>query len=93
MVRRGETKLRYNELGQLTSAAEKDRFTSWYRYDDRGRLIAMHDAHGNTTQMLYADPLRPELVTHLVYPKTGRTFRYLYDEKNLLIAVETTEQR
>ncbi|XP_075234226.1 teneurin transmembrane protein Ten-m isoform X2 [Lycorma delicatula] len=93
VVRRGETKLRYNERGQLSHATERDRFTAWYRYDDRGRLLAMQDALGNTTQLLYADPHTPDLVTHLHYPKTGRTFRYLYNEKGTLVAVETSEQR
>ncbi|CAH1394248.1 unnamed protein product [Nezara viridula] len=93
VVRRGETKLRYNELGQLSSATEKESFTAWYRYDDRGRLIAIQDARGNTTQLLYADPTRPHLVTHLHYPRSGGTFRYLYDDRGILIALETTEQR
>uniref|UniRef100_A0A146KU89 Tenascin-like protein n=4 Tax=Lygus hesperus TaxID=30085 RepID=A0A146KU89_LYGHE len=93
VVRRGETKLRYNELGQLSSATENERFTAWYRYDDRGRLIAIHNAQGVTYQLLYADPMRPDLVTHLHFPSNGRTFRYLYDEKNVLVAMETTELR
>ncbi|XP_046665298.1 teneurin-m isoform X3 [Homalodisca vitripennis] len=93
VVRRGETKLRYNSRGQLSHATERDRFTAWYRYDDRGRLLALQDAQGNITQFLYADPHSPYLLTHLHYPKTGRTFRYLYDEKEVLVAVETSEQR
>lgn len=93
VVRRGETKLRYNSRGQLSHATEHDRFTAWYRYDDRGRLLAVQDAQGNVTQFLYADPHSPLLLTHLHYPRTGRTFRYLYDEKGVLVAVETSEQR
>uniref|UniRef100_A0A8D8UYU9 Tenascin-like protein n=1 Tax=Cacopsylla melanoneura TaxID=428564 RepID=A0A8D8UYU9_9HEMI len=93
VVRRGETHLRYNEKGQMSHAAEPDKFSANYRYDDRGRLIALQSTRGNVTQLLYADPMRMDLVTHLHNPKTGRTFRYLYDEKEFLIAVETTEQR
>ncbi|KAI5732577.1 hypothetical protein M8J76_001881 [Diaphorina citri] len=93
VVRRGETHLRYNEKGQLSHAAEPDKFSANYRYDDRGRLIALQSTRGNLSQLLYADPHRIDLVTHLHNPKTGRTFRYLYDEKEFLIAVETTEQR
>ncbi|RZF32871.1 hypothetical protein LSTR_LSTR013659 [Laodelphax striatellus] len=93
VVRRGETKLRYNERGQLSHAAERDRFAAWFRYDARGRLLAMQDAQGNVTQLLYADPTRVDLVTHLHYPRTQRTFRYLYGDKAQLVAVETSEQR
>uniref|UniRef100_A0A1B6CCY7 Tenascin-like protein n=1 Tax=Clastoptera arizonana TaxID=38151 RepID=A0A1B6CCY7_9HEMI len=93
VVRRGETKLRYNSRGQLSHATERDRFTAWYRYDDRGRLLALQDAQGNITQFLYADPHSPDLLTHLHYPKTGRTFINLYDERGRLVAVEISEQR
>ena len=85
--------MRYNELGQLSGATEKESFTAWYRYDDRGRLIAIQDAKGNTTQLLYADLMRPHLVTHLHYPRSGGTFKYLYDDRGILVALETTEQR
>ncbi|XP_073990852.1 teneurin transmembrane protein Ten-m isoform X9 [Rhodnius prolixus] len=93
VVRRGETKLRYNELGQLSSAAESDRFTASYRYDSRGRLVAIHDGRGSTLQLLYTDPMRPDLVTHLHFPSDGRTFKYLYNEKGILVAIETLELR
>ncbi|XP_024082461.1 teneurin-m isoform X3 [Cimex lectularius] len=93
VVRRGETKLRYNELGQLSSATENEHFTAWYRYDDRGRLIAIHNAQGNTYQLLYSDPMRPDLVTHLHFPHNGQTFKYLYDDRGILVAIETTELR
>ncbi|XP_072158624.1 teneurin-m isoform X3 [Bemisia tabaci] len=93
VIRRGEVRLRYNERGQLSHAIKPNKFSAFYRYDDRGRLIAIHNTAGNITQLLYADPMRPDLVSHLHYPKIGTTFRYLYDEKGFIVAVETSEQR
>ncbi|XP_035786936.1 teneurin-m-like isoform X9 [Anopheles albimanus] len=97
VVRRGEQKYRYNNRGQLIHAMERDRFQTWYFYDDRGRLVACHDEKGNVTQYFYANLNEPELITHIHYPKVGaaggRTSRLLYDDRNMLIAIETGEQR
>nr|CAD7401782.1 unnamed protein product [Timema cristinae] len=93
VVRRGEQKYRYNSRAQLTHAFERDKFQTWYFYDDRGRLVSWHDERGNVTQFLYANPSTPDLITHVHFPKTGRTFRLLYDERKTLITVETSEQR
>lgn len=93
IVRRGEQKYRYNSLGQLVHAFERDKFQTWYYYDDRGRLISWVDDKGNITQYLYSNPSTPDLVTHIHFPKTGHTFRFLYDQSNVLITVETAEQR
>lgn len=93
VVRRGEQKYRYNSRGQLIHAFERDKFQTWYYYDDRGRLITMHDEKGNVTQYFYSNPSTPDLITHVHFPKTGRTFRFLYDQRNVLITVETSEQR
>nr|CAD7592846.1 unnamed protein product [Timema genevievae] len=93
VVRRGEQKYRYNSRAQLTHAFERDKFQTWYFYDDRGRLVSWHDERGNVTQFLYANPSTPNLITHVHFPKTGRTFRLLYDERKTLITVETSEQR
>nr|CAD7459023.1 unnamed protein product [Timema tahoe] len=93
VVRRGEQKYRYNSRSQLTHAFERDKFQTWYFYDDRGRLVSWHDERGNVTQFLYANPSTPNLITHVHFPKTGRTFRLLYDERKTLITVETSEQR
>ncbi|XP_063233060.1 LOW QUALITY PROTEIN: teneurin-m [Bacillus rossius redtenbacheri] len=93
VVRRGEQKYRYNSRAQLTHAFERDKFQTWYFYDDRGRLVSWHDERGNVTQFLYADPSSPDLITHVHFPKAGRTFRLLYDERRVLITVETSEQR
>ncbi|XP_063907083.1 teneurin-m isoform X3 [Zophobas morio] len=93
VVRRGEQKYRYNSRGLLIHAFERDKFQTWYYYDDRGRLISWNDDKGNVTQYLYSNPSTPDLVTHLHFPKTGRTFRFLYDARNVIITVETSEQR
>ncbi|XP_058053844.1 teneurin-m [Anopheles bellator] len=98
VVRRGEQKYRYNNRGQLIHAMERDRFQTWYFYDDRGRLVACHDEKGNVTQYFYANLNAPELITHIHYPKAGastggRTSRLLYDDRNMLIAIETGDQR
>ncbi|XP_044256004.1 teneurin-m isoform X5 [Tribolium madens] len=93
VVRRGEQKYRYNSRGLLIHAFERDKFQTWYYYDDRGRLISWNDDKGNVTQYLYSNPSTPDLVTHLHFPKTGRTFRFLYDSRNVLITVEISEQR
>ncbi|EAT48576.1 AAEL000405-PA, partial [Aedes aegypti] len=93
VVRRGEQKYRYNNRGQLIHALERDRFQTWYFYDDMGRLVASHDEKGNVTQYFYANINAPELITHIHYPKVSRTFRFLYDDRDMLVAVETGEQR
>uniref|UniRef100_A0A1A9WCA4 Tenascin-like protein n=1 Tax=Glossina brevipalpis TaxID=37001 RepID=A0A1A9WCA4_9MUSC len=93
VVRRGEQKYRYNNRGQLIHAFERERFQTWYYYDDRSRLMAWHDSKGNITQYYYANPRTPALLTHMHYPKTGKTVRFFYDDRDMLIAIETSEQR
>lgn len=93
VVRRGEQKYRYNNRGQLIHAFERDKFQTWYFYDDRDRLVATHDEKGNVTQFFYSNVNSPQLVTHVHFPKAGRTFKYLYDDRDFLVAVETAEQR
>ncbi|XP_049938928.1 teneurin-m [Schistocerca serialis cubense] len=93
VVRRGEQKYRYNSRAQLIHAFERDKFQTWYFYDDRGRMVSWHDERGNVTQYFYANPSTPDLISHVHFPKSGRTFRLLYDERQILITVETSEQR
>nr|XP_017036557.1 teneurin-m isoform X1 [Drosophila kikkawai] len=93
VVRRGEQKYRYNNRGQLIHAFERERFQSWYYYDDRSRLVAWHDNKGNTTQYYYANPRTPHLVTHVHFPKLGRTMKFFYDDRDMLIALEHADQR
>lgn len=75
VVRRGEQKYRYNNRGQMIHAMERDKFQSWYCYDDMDRLVMWHDDKGNVTQYFYANPMERKLVTHMHQPKNGRTFR------------------
>lgn len=77
----------------MVHAFERDKFQTSYYYDDRGRLVSWRDERGNVTQYLYANPSNPDLLTHVHFPKSGSTFRFLYDEHQTLITVETTEQR
>lgn len=93
VVRRGEQKYRYNNRGQMIHAFERDKFQTWYLYDDMSRLIAMYDDKGNVTQFYYANLMTPTLVTHVHYPKISKTLQFLYDDRNNLVAVETGEQR
>lgn len=93
VVRRGEQKYRYNNRGQLIHAFERDKFQTWYFYDDRARLIATHDDRGNVTQYFYSNPSTPNLITHVHRPKAGVTTRYIYDDRDMLVAIETGEQR
>ncbi|XP_074109179.1 teneurin transmembrane protein Ten-m isoform X3 [Cotesia typhae] len=93
VVIRGEHKYRYNSRGQLIHASEHKKFQIWYYYDDQGRLVSWNDDRENITQFFYANPKTPELITHVHFPKTQKTFRFLYDARNFLTTVETSEQR
>lgn len=93
VVRRGEQKYRYNNRGQLIHAFERDRFQTWYFYDDMSRMVAMYDDKGNVTQFYYANQMTPELVSHVHYPKSGRTVQFVYDDRHIMVAAETGEQR
>ncbi|XP_063992271.1 teneurin-m isoform X2 [Diachasmimorpha longicaudata] len=93
VVIRGEHKYRYNSRGQLIHASEHKKFQIWYFYDDRGRLVSWNDDRENITQFFYANPKTPDLITHVHFPKAGKTFRFLYDSRNFLMTVETSEQR
>nr|XP_049696813.1 teneurin-m isoform X10 [Helicoverpa armigera] len=93
VIRRGEQKYRYNSRGQFVHASERDKFQMWYYYDDRNRLVAWKDDKSNVTQFFYANPQTPNLVTHVHFPKSGKTVRYLYDQRDFLTCIETEDQR
>lgn len=93
VVRRGEQKYRYNSRGQFVHAFERDKFQMWYYYDDRNRLVAWKDDKNNITQFYYANPQTPNLITHMHYPKTEKTVRFLYDQRNFLTCIETEDHR
>ncbi|XP_032511790.2 teneurin-m isoform X1 [Danaus plexippus] len=93
VIRRGEQKYRYNSRGQFVHAFERDKFQMWYFYDDRNRLVAWKDDKNNITQFFYTNPQTPNLITHMHYPKSEKTVRFLYDQRNFLTCVETEDQR
>lgn len=77
----------------MIHASEHKKFQIWYFYDDRGRLVSWNDDRENITQFFYANPKTPDLITHVHFPKAGKTFTFLYDSRNYLMTVETSEQR
>ncbi|CAH0721405.1 unnamed protein product, partial [Brenthis ino] len=93
VIRRGEQKYRYNSRGQFVHAFERDKFQMWYYYDDRSRLVAWKDDKDNITQFFYTNPQSPNLITHMHYPKTEKTLRFLYDQRDFLTCIETEDQR
>ncbi|XP_045763059.1 teneurin-m isoform X8 [Maniola jurtina] len=93
VIRRGEQKYRYNSRGQFVHAFERDKFQMWYYYDDRNRLVAWKDDKDNITQFFYTNPQTPNLITHMHYPKTEKTIRFLYDQRDFLTCIETEDQR
>ncbi|XP_073967241.1 teneurin transmembrane protein Ten-m isoform X2 [Choristoneura fumiferana] len=93
VIRRGEQKYRYNSRGQFVHAFERDKFQMWYYYDDRNRLVAWKDDKNNITQFFYTNPQTPNLITHMHFPKTEKTVRLLYDQRDFLTGIETEDQR
>ncbi|XP_041973220.1 teneurin-m isoform X2 [Aricia agestis] len=93
VIRRGEQKYRYNARGQFVHAFERDKFQMWYHYDEKNRLVARRDDKDNVTQFFYGNPQSPNLVTHMHYPKTEKTIRFLYDQREFLTCVETEDRR
>ncbi|CAK1544761.1 unnamed protein product [Leptosia nina] len=93
VIRRAEQKYRYNSRGQFVHAFERDKFQVWYYYDDRNRLVAWKDDKENITQFFYTNPQSPNLITHMHYPKTEKTVRFLYDQRDFLTCIETEDQR
>ncbi|XP_050525472.1 teneurin-m isoform X5 [Daktulosphaira vitifoliae] len=91
--KRGETHLNYNDMGLLSDATESDRFSVSYYYDHKKRLLGIHNAGENVTQFLYTDPQRSNLITAVHYPGSGRTLHFLYDDHDILIAIDSPEQR
>ncbi|XP_042205374.1 teneurin-m-like isoform X2 [Homarus americanus] len=89
VVRQGEVHLSYSARGNLKSAWQQGQYKVWCRHDHRGRLAVWEDDHGNVTQFFYADLLRPNLPTHIHYPKTGETHSLEYDERGHLMALHT----
>ena len=59
-----------------------------YHYDAAGRLLIRKDNYGSTVQLLYADVMRPDRLTH-IYNFTSHTLTsLLYDERGFLMAMD-----
>ncbi|ROT60815.1 putative teneurin-m [Penaeus vannamei] len=93
VVRQGEVHLSYSARGNLKSAWQQGQYKVWCRHDHHGRLAVWEDDHGNVTQFFYADLRRPDLPTHIHYPKRGVTHALEYDERGHLMAIHTGKRR
>ena len=93
VIRRGEQRYTYNALGQMISALEQNKFAVRFYYDDQRRLIGVSDHRGNTIQYMYSNPGQPRQVTHVHDPKLASIQHLLYDEEDLLVAIEPNGDR
>ena len=93
VVRRGTQQYTYNALGQMTSAYEAGRFAVRFYYDDLGRVIAKRDHRANVVQFIYSNPSANSTVSYVHYPKASRTYHLIYDENNVLVAMDTPDNR
>ena len=62
-----------------------------FYYDEERRLVGVSDHRGHTTQYVYANPAVRGQVTHVADTRRGRVTQLLYDEANLLVAVEAED--
>lgn len=88
IVQRGEEKFRFNADGQLVHAFQLHQYEAFYFYDHKNRVVARRDHRGNVTQFFYSDPLHPNKLTHLHYPKDEITFMYIYDSSGHLMYIQ-----
>ena len=93
VVRQGEVHLSYSARGNIKSAWQQGQYKIWCRHDHKGRLSVWEDDHGNITQFFYADLRRPDLPTHIHYPKRGVTHALEYDERGHLMAFHTGKRQ
>ncbi|XP_066954350.1 teneurin-m-like isoform X2 [Macrobrachium rosenbergii] len=93
VVRQGEVHLSYSARGNVKSAWQQGQYKIWSRHDHRGRLSVWEDDHGNITQFFYADLRRPNLPTHIHYPKRGVTHALEYDERGHLMSLHTGKRQ
>ncbi|OQR79684.1 teneurin-3-like [Tropilaelaps mercedesae] len=87
ITRRGEEYFEYNAEGQMVHAWQNRAYDIHFFYDQRDRLIATKDHRGGITQLVYADPLHPERVTHVHHPKTGASSSFVYDSQGHLMHI------
>ena len=92
VVRRGQQRYTYNSFGKMTSASEPGRFSVKFYYDDIGRIIAKRDHRANVVQFIYTNPYANSTVSYVHYPKASRTYHLLYDENDVVIAMDTPDR-
>ncbi|CAG0919128.1 unnamed protein product [Notodromas monacha] len=88
-----EAQFSYDGRGLLMSAQRPDRFFVEYEYDHLHRLVLRRDHLGNVTQLFYASPQKPRLVTHVFHPKENRLTSLFYDESDNVVLVEMEEEK
>jgi len=93
VIRRGEQRYSYDTLGRMTTAFEPGQFSVQFFYDDEDRLVGSQDYQNNIIQYIYGNPYERKQVTHIHYPKDGKTQQLFYDERNLMVAIESEEGR
>ena len=92
VVRRGQQRYTYNSFGRMTSASEAGRFSVKFYYDDIGRIIAKRDHRANVVQFIYTNPYANSTVSYVHYPKASRTYHLIYDENDVIIAMDTPDR-
>lgn len=80
VVKRGEERLTYNNLGQLISVSRPNRYELNNVYDHKNRLVIRRDHQNNVTQFFYGNPQKPNLVTHSFNNADGRVLSLIYDD-------------
>lgn len=88
--RRGDQRYEHNVLGQMVTAVGLGKFKIHFYYDDRGRLIAKSDQVGNVVQYIYANLYHPWQVSHVHFPKAARTYHFIYDDAQHMMAMDTS---
>lgn len=93
IVERNKERFTYNSKGQLVSVTHSHHYGFSYQYDVIGRLVARKDHRGNVTQFFYSNPNNIQLLTHIHYPATERTFSLVYDDKNFLMYMQQSSTK
>ena len=85
----------YDSRGLLNKVLLKNRPEDWirYNYDHVGRLVAIRDARGNSTQLFYANPDKPYLVSHVFKPVQASLVSLVYDDRDRLIFADVDRKK
>ncbi|PAA92813.1 hypothetical protein BOX15_Mlig024160g3 [Macrostomum lignano] len=86
---------KFDASGKLLTAqcinGASDCYRIRYLYDGRQRLVARQDMLTPTRdfQLLYADPLQPNRITHVYYPRKKQLLAFTYEDRaGRLVAVD-----